>query len=413
MPRLGVECDPTVNGRRAIADGAVRRISVEERRSRIALRHHLAWSARAGSVVEVASDLVGLHATDPASVFLAAWARLQCPEVGAIEQALYEERSLLKMLGMRRTMFVAPIDLVPVIQAACTQALIPGERRKLVQMLEQAGIASDCSTWLRQVEAATLAAIAARGEAYGGELSRDVPALREQIRYAEDKKWGGSQGISTRVLFLLSAQGQIARGRPRGSWISSQHRWAPMEAWLPGGIAKLTTEVARAELVSRWLLAFGPGTLADLRWWTGWTTGEVRQALAAVGAVEVDLDGGTGFVLAPDVERVPPPEPWVALLPALDPTVMAWTQRRWFLGEHGPALFDRSGNAGPTVWCQGRVAGGWAQRKDGEIVFRLLEDVGADAARAVAAEAGRLASWLGSVRVTPRFRTPLERELSD
>jgi hypothetical protein len=127
----------------------------------------------------------------------------------------------------------------------------------------------------------------------------------------------------------------------------------------------------------------------------------------------VELDGGTGFVLAQDVEPVPLTEPWVALLPALDPTVMAWTQRGWFLGEHGPALFDRSGNAGPTVWCEGRVVGGWAQRKDGEIVFRLLEDVGADAARAAAAEAGRLASWIGSVRVTPRFRTPLERELSD
>src|SRR5262249_8620191 len=91
------------------------------------------------------------------------------------------------------------------------------------------------------------------------------------------------------------------------------------------GIAELTTEVARAELVRRWLQAFGPGTLADLRWWTGWTAGEVRQALAAVRAVEVELDGGTAFLLPQDVEPVPAPEPWVALLPALDPTVMAWT----------------------------------------------------------------------------------------
>jgi hypothetical protein len=45
-------------------------------------------------------------------------------------------------------------------------------------------------------------------------------------------------------------------------------------------------------------------------------------------------------------------------------------------------------------------------------VYRLLEDAGSDAAAAVEAEAGRLASWLGPARVTPRFRTPLERELS-
>jgi len=397
----------------AIADGPVRRIGPEERRSRLGVRHHLASSARAAGVVEVARDVIGLHATDPASVFLATWARMQCSEVEAIERALYEERSLLKMLGMRRTMFVVPIDLVPVIQAACTQALLARERALLVKMLEEAGIAGDCNMWLRQVEEATFAALAARGEAYGGELSGNVPELRQQIRYAEDKKWGGAQGITTRVLFLLSAEGRIARGRPRGSWVSSQHRWAPIEAWLPGGISQLTTDVARAELARRWLAAFGPGTLTDLRWWTGWTGAEVRRALGAIGAVEVELDGERGFVLANDVEPVRPPDPWAALLPALDPSVMGWSQRGWFLGDHGPELFDRSGNAAPTVWWDGRVVGGWAQRKDGEIVFRLLEDVGADAARAVEAEAARLATWLGDVRLTPRTRTrtPLEAEL--
>jgi len=117
-------------------------------------------------------------------------------------------------------------------------------------------------------------------------------------------------------------------------------------------------------------------------------------------------------VLADDLAPPPAAEPWVALLPALDPTVMGWSGRGWYLGEHGPTLFDRNGNAGPTVWWDGRIVGGWANRKDGEIAVRLLEDVGADGVAAVEAAAGRLADWLGPVRVTPRFRTPLERELT-
>ena len=91
---------------------------------------------------------------------------------------------------------------------------------------------------------------------------------------------------------------------------------------------------------------------------------------------------------------------------------MGWRDRVWYVGEHSPALFDRSGNIGPTAWWDGRIVGGWAQRKDGGIAVRLLEDVGAEASAAIAAEAHRLREWIGPVRITPRFRTPLERELA-
>jgi hypothetical protein len=360
----------------------------------------------------VARDLVGLHGTDPASVFLAAAARTQAPEARAFEHALYQARTVVRMLGMRRTMFVVPAELVPVVQAGATRRLVPGERRRLVQFLEEAGIADDGEGWLGRVQDATVRALEARGEATATELTADVPELRAQIAFGEGKRWAGVQGVSTRVLFLLAAEGRIVRGRPRGSWISSQYRWTPLASWLPGGIVEMATEEAQAELVRRWLASFGPGTAADLKWWTGWTAGEVGRALATVGPVEVDLDGAAGLVLADDEGPPPAPEPWAALLPALDPTVMGWSERGWYLGAHGRALFDRSGNAGPTVWWDGRVVGGWAQRKDGEVAFRLLADVGAEAVAVVGAAADGLAAWLGPVRVTPRFRTPLERELS-
>ena len=139
--------------------------------------------------------------------------------------------------------------------------------------------------------------------------------------------------------------------------------------------------------------------------------GQVRRAVAETGAVEVDLDGTPGLVLPDDLDPVPAPEPWVALLPALDPTTMGWAGRDFYLDPHRPALFDRNGNAGPTIWLDGHVVGGWAQRGTGEVVLRLLEDVGTDATEAIEAEAARLTAWLTPLRVTPRFRTPrLERE---
>jgi hypothetical protein len=222
--------------------------------------------------------------------------------------------------------------------------------------------------------------------------------------------------MSTRVLFLLSCEQRVVRGRPKGSWISSQYRWAPMSAWIPDGIPTMAADDAAAELVRRWLAVFGPGTVADLRWWTGWTLGKVRKALERLDVVDVDLDGAPGIVLGGDDAPVRPRgrggAPWVALLPALDPTTMGWAERGWYLGDHKAALFDRNGNAGPTVWCDGRIVGGWAQRKSGEVVVRVLEDIGGEATKAVEREAAELEAWIGDVRVTPRFPTPLQKELT-
>jgi hypothetical protein len=389
----------------------MRRIDSEQRRARLALRHHLAPQARAETAVEVARGMVALHGTDPASVFLAAWARTRRADAGGLERALYEERSLLRVLGMRRTMFVIPTESASVVHGACTRAIAAEQRRLLVRLLGDAGIAADAAAWLEEVEEATLRALRARGKATAVELAADEPRLRQQMLLAEGKNYEALVNITTRVLFLMAADGRIIRGRPRGSWISSQYEWHPIESWLPGGLAELTAEEARPELARRWLRAFGPAPLSDLRWWTGWTADDVKRALAAVATEEVDLEGATGLVLAGDLEPVSSPEPWAALLPALDPTVMGWAGRGWFLGPHGPALFDRSGNAGPTVWWGGRVVGGWAQRKDGEVVFRILEDIGREGVSAVEAVADELRGWLGPVRVTPRFRIPLEREL--
>ena len=348
--------------------------------------------------------------------------------VKTIEDALYEERTIVRVLGMRRTLFVVPTELVALVHAAASREIAVRERKRTVQLLEQGGVTDDGAAWLPPVERATLAAITARGEALAGELSADVPELGLQIAVNQDKRWAGTIGVSTRVLFMLALDGHLARGRPRGSWISTQHRWAPIAAWLPSGLEELPTAAAQVELARRWLSVFGPATVGDLKWWMGWTMGQTRKALAGLDVVEVELETGAasgvaggattmpGVVLADDVEPsefLEPAEPWVALLPALDSTPMGWTERDWYLGGHRAPLFDRSGNIGPTVWVDGRIVGGWAQRRsDGGVTVRLLEDVGSEAAAAIDAEAERLGDWLGGVRFTPRFPTPLQRELA-
>ncbi|MFI2639785.1 winged helix DNA-binding domain-containing protein [Streptomyces sp. NPDC018610] len=388
-----------------------RHIGVAERRARLALRHRLAAGTGAAGPEEVAEALVALHGTDPATVYLGVGARVADPAraVSATERALYEDRTLVRMHGMRNTVFVFPAALTAVVHASTGLAVAARARTQLVQDMAAAG-APDAA-WLKEVEESALAALARRGQATAAELAEDEPRLRERFAYAPGKSYEGVHTVSSRLLRLLGVEGRVVRGRPLGSWTSTQFRWA-----LAPERPELDVADAQRELLERWLAVCGPATEADLKWWTGWRAAEVRRALTSMGARRVSLDEGPGYVVAGDAEPVAAPErPWAALLPALDPTAMGWRQRDWYLTPGlRPALFDRSGNVGPTVWWNGRVVGGWAQRPDGEIVWRLLdaEGAGREAETAVAERAERLSRLLGTTRVTPRFRTPLERELA-
>lgn len=213
------------------------RFPTQERRRRIGVRHHLHPDHPAGSPADAAHDQVGLHSSDPASVFLTAWARVPQVSVPEIERCLYRDHpSLHRVLGIRRTLFAVPTMLVPLLYHGCARRLASAERRRLVGYLEEQGIAERGDNWLNRVAGATVAAIKDLREVPAVELREHVPELRLTLTFGKGKTWGGQVGISTRVLFLLATEGRIVRGRPRGSWISSQYRWAVTESRLRGGI---------------------------------------------------------------------------------------------------------------------------------------------------------------------------------
>jgi hypothetical protein len=133
-----------------------------------------------------------------------------------------------------------------------------------------------------------------------------------------------------------------------------------------------------------------------------------RLTSPAIGLIDDEL-----WVADGDDEDELAPGPWVALLPGLDPTVMGWKQRQWYLpDDHVADLFDRNGNAGPTIWVDGRVVGGWAQCADGKLVHRLFERISAPHERLLQIELDRLREFVGDTRFTTRFPSPLSRELS-
>jgi hypothetical protein len=360
------------------------KVSEAQRRGRLVERRLL--GAPVATVGEVTDSLVALHATDPVTVYLSARARSRCA-VAEVDAALYEERAVVRMLGMRRTVFVVPAGLASVVQAACTDDVARRMRRQLEKDLAGGGVGDgDAAGWLRDVEDGVLRALAARGGgASGAQLSADEPRLRTQLVYAEGKSYGGAANITSRVLILIAAEGRTVRGHRRGGWSSGQFEWFLPEAWLhrgddaarpapgdaggdPGGHgtpadarlasglgAGLEAGAARAELARRWLTAFGPAPASDLQWWAGWTGAQTKAALGTLPVTEVDLDGQAGVALADDLDFAAQAPPWPRCCPGS--TRRRWDGRR---GRGTSARTRRRCSTGPETSappCGGRA--GW------------------------------------------------------
>ena len=387
------------------------RISVQQRRRFLARRQQLGGIDPPADVEALTRSLVCLHGTDPASVYLSARARIPGFRIADLDRALYEDRTLIKQLAMRRTLFVINRDDLGDVQPAASERVAGAESRKMIKMVTEAGVAADGARWLNRARKAVLAALADGREATSTELNDELPILQGTVR-AGSGKWSAEVSIAPRIMTILSAEGRVVRAANRGPWYTSRPRWALMESWLGESWQPAEPATAHRRLVQHWLRAFGPGTADDLKWWLGSTVAAVQRSLTELSLIEVDLDGRTGYLLAEDRESLlddHDADRWVALLPALDPTPMGWTERDWYLGDHKPLVFDSNGNAGPTIWCDGRIVGGWWQDPDGVVVVHLLEDIGRDASATVDAQAAELSTWLAGKVVMPRFPSPLAK----
>ena len=378
----------------------MRHIGDDERRARIACRHALAPAARVADPPSVARTLTALHATEPATVYLTIVARTDGLSVADIDHALYDDRSLVKQLAMRRTLFAFPRDLLPAAWGSASARVADQERRRIAKDAELGGLADDGEAWLKEAREAVLARLADGAGYSAARLRAELPELEGKVRLGSGK-WAAEVSLAPRVLGILGAEALVVRGHNDGHWRVSRPAWTLMSGWLGERPEPLDPHDGYAELVRRWLRTFGPGTETDIVWWLGATKTAVRRALADVGAVEVSLDGGgTGWVLADDVEPTDPEAPWAALLPVLDPTTMGWKQRDFYLHpDHTPYLFDTNGNAGSTAWWDGRIIGCWVQDEEGVVRVVLREDPGAEARAALDVEAQRLTTFLDGVRV--------------
>jgi hypothetical protein len=376
-----------------------------ERRARLARRHAVAPAHRVDGPEQATRAMTVLHATEPASVHLAVAARVREPSRAAVDRALYDERTLVKQLAMRRTLFVFPRDLLPAAWGSASARVADIEAKRVAKDAVLAGLTADGHAWLEGARERVLAGI---GAAPDGLLAVEVgpllPELRAKVAASPGATWNHS-----RVLTHLGLTADIVRGANSSHWRVSRPRWTTMTRWLGEAPQPLDEAAGYAEIVRRWLRTFGPGTEADLVWWLGATKAAVRRALADVRAVPVLLEHGpTGWLLPDDLDPVQPVDHWAALLPVLDPTTMGWRERDWYLDPALTAyLFDTNGNGGSTAWVDGRIVGAWVQDDAGRVRVLPRAGLARSATRALAAEAERLTEVLDGEVVGSVYKSRL------
>ena len=392
--------------------------------SYLAHKQHLWPGTQLADPVQVTRDIAALHATDPTGPYLSLWARVPDFQHEMLEDALYERRALAKLLCMRVTLHAVPSDELPLFFQAFAGHRTRPEVHGFEALLVQAGLCreGEADALLADLQRRVLEVLAEKKASTVRQINQAVPELKAKVRHSVGKAYEGQFSIGSYLVpNIMGARGLLIRARPRGTWRSTLYEYATLSDWLPDiDLGSVAPQEARAWLVRRYLSAFGPVAFDDVQWWTGFSKRETAEALDALKPTmtKVTIEGlDDGYLmLAEDAQRLrdfaPTKSPYTFVLPNLDPYIMGYRDRRRFLApEHRAKVFDRAGNAVPTVWADGRVVGVWGVRKDRSVTYGLFESIGQEEQGLLAGEIRRLEDFLGGDSLSPRFRTPFTRAL--
>jgi len=176
----------------------VRHVPDIERRSRLVRRHALGPHHRLTDPVAATEAVVCLHATEPATVYLSVAARTHGVTVADIDRTLYTERSLVKQLAMRRTLFAFPRDLLPAVWGSASARVAETERRKIGKDVVTAGLVGDGDAWLDSVRSGVLGLLADHRALGAQEIRELYPPIDMKVSTSASAKWGGPIPVAPR-----------------------------------------------------------------------------------------------------------------------------------------------------------------------------------------------------------------------
>lgn len=319
-------------------------------------------SSERKSVLDVAKQLVGLHAKRPQTPYLSLYARITDFPPAELDTALYYDRTLLRAHCMRGTVHMLPLSQYRSVLTA-TKGQLSGMYRRAFDKLEGK----------HAIENVVLKLIEARGPMTRSEMADSLPMnVEERDLY--------------RIINELCTNGALVKAHVKGSWRSGIYYYELLHRWQPS-IPSGETDVlsAQTELVGSYLAAYAPATIKDISWWTGLNQVQVKNALSRVARpfecvhfVSLDCDA---FIYSDELVRLerwrPPRDPHVTLLPSFDAYVIAYADRRRYIDSRNYSKVFKgvSGIIEPVILVDGRIVGTWKYSTvEGKLPFELFEE---------------------------------------
>jgi len=351
-------------------------------------KQHLTDEAKTDDIVQIARDIYGLHATGPTTPYVSLFARARDFTRNKLDEQLYVKRTLGKIRCVRTTVHVLPRETIPIAFAA-TKGIVEPNSEDFCRHL---GITKE------QYE----------------DASREILGILKGtgLSTLQIKKQLGAKLNASPIVNLMCDQGLLMRGQSGRGWKSNTHTYYLFSDYFPEMNLNAVDQAQARELtVRQYLAAYGPATVKDISWWSGFSITEVRRILKRLEheTTEVVIPElkGTYLMLAADEAAMRSLEfsdkPVVNLLPASDPYLMGYKERERYLDyKYYELVFDRSGNGTSTILIDGRVVGVWdfSEVPKPTVKLFLFHKLERKLLRAVESRARAMGKFMGDKAVT-------------
>jgi uncharacterized protein YukE len=361
-------------------------------------RHALLPPAATGTdPAEIAAVICGAHAQVLSAAELSLALRIHAATRATIRHALWDDHRLIKTHGPRGTVHLLPTEELPLWTAALSAIpaqspfpdgvrLTPAQAEEIVNAIDRA--LQDAELTIDELDRAIVDLVGA----WAGD--RVMPAFQDLW-----PRWRQAVGMAAH-------RGVLCFGQNRGRRVT----YTNPRRWLPG-FRPAPEDEAIANVIMRYLYAYGPATPKQFAQWIGapptWGIEQFERQKQQL--IEVDFEGTPAWVARGDTKMPGAEEAaWsLLLLPYFDAYVVGSHPRdRLFPGHAAARALAPSGQAGnyPVLLIDGVVAGVWHRRRSGrtiDVTVEPLTRLTADQRRALEIQVERIGEVIeGQARLT-------------